>query len=77
MADRNRVTERPILPDEFWVVTAQWRGGHNKRPIRLENIHFTEKAARKDWGRLDPAKREETEFRRHPLRHFKLQEQDQ
>lgn len=76
MTFRNRVTEQPLLPDEFWIVSAEWKGGHNNRRIQLENIHTSEKAARADWQRLDPATRTETGFKRHPLRHFRTLEQD-
>lgn len=75
MAFRNRVTEQPLLPNEFWVVSAEWKAGHDKRRVQLENIHTTEKAALKDWERIDPESRTETDFKRHPIRHFRTIEQ--
>lgn len=79
MADRNRVTEKPVLPNTLWVVTAEWRGGHNQRKIQLENVHYSEKSARADWEKqtkehhnlaykLDPDY--DSGFVRHPLRKF-------
>lgn len=74
MAFRNRVTEGSLLPDEFWLVSAEWKGGHNLRRIQLENIHTTEAEAIKDWQRLEPEARTETDFKRHPIRHFRALE---
>lgn len=79
MADRNIVTEKTILPNTFWVVTAEWRGGHNQRKIQLENIYFSEKAARTNWEKLTKERHNEhynlapdynSGFVRHPLRKF-------
>lgn len=79
MADRNSVTEKQILPNTFWVVTSEWRGGHNQRKIQLENIHYSEKSALADWEKQtkehhnrsysqDPDY--DSGFVRHPLRKF-------
>jgi hypothetical protein len=79
MADRNLVTEKQLLPKTFWVVSAEWRGGHNQRKIQLENIHFSRKAALADWEKLTkenhnlPYKRApdyDSGFVRHPIRKF-------
>lgn len=79
MADRNSVTEKPLLPNTFWVVTAEWRGGDNQRKIQLENIHYSEKSALADWERLTKENHNrsynrepdyDSGFVRHPLRKF-------
>lgn len=79
MADRNSVTEKPILPNTFWVVTTEWRGGHDKRKLQLENIHYSEKAARSDWEKQTKERHNlsynqepdyDSGFVRHPLRKF-------
>jgi hypothetical protein len=79
VADRNNVTEKQVLPNTFWVVTAEWRGGCDDRKIQLENIHFSQKAAFADWERLTKEnhnlsyKRDpdyDSGFVRHPIRKF-------
>jgi hypothetical protein len=79
MADRNNVTEKQVLPNTFWVVTSEWRGGHNQRKIQLENIHYSEKAALADWEKQTKEKHNssynleldyDSGFVRHPLRKF-------
>lgn len=80
MPFRNRVTEQGILPDEFWMVSAEWRGGHDRRKFHLENLHLTEKAARADWERLTPENHNtqhnrpieyDAGFVRRPIKHFR------
>lgn len=79
MADRNRVTEKQILPNTLWVVTTEWRGGNDQRKIQLENIHYSEKAALADWEKqteerhnlsYDRDADHDSGFVRHPLRKF-------
>ncbi len=79
MADRNHVTEKQVLPNTFWVVSAEWRGGHNQRKIQLENIHYSQKSALADWEKQTKEnnnlsyKRDpdyDSGFVRHPLRKF-------
>lgn len=79
MTFRNRVTEQPPLPSEFWIVSAEWRGGHDSRKFLLENIHTTRKAAQADWERLTPQAHNQAHnkpdnfnagFVRHSIRHF-------
>jgi hypothetical protein len=79
MADRNRVTEKPVLPNTFWVVTTEWRGGHDQRKVQLENIHYSEKAALADWEKQTVERHNlsygrepdyDSGFERHPLRKF-------
>lgn len=40
----NRVTEKPTGA-EIWLVTVNWRGGHDRRVITLENQFTTEAEA--------------------------------
>lgn len=79
MADRNRVTEKQILPNTFWVVTTEWRGGNDQRKIQLENIHYSEKSALADWEKqtkerhnlsYDRDPDHDSGFIRHSLRKF-------
>ncbi len=80
MADWNRVTERgPRVGSALWLVSAEWRGGHDNRVIRLDNIHQTEAAAQADWERLTPENHNaacrhpawaDCGFVRHPIRMF-------
>jgi hypothetical protein len=83
MADRNRVTEKQVLPNTFWVVTTEWRGGHDQRKVQLENIHYSEKAALADWEKQTKEKHNssynfeldyDSGFVRHPLRKFIAEE---
>ncbi len=83
MADRNRVTEKQVLPNTFWVVTTEWRGGHDQRKVQLENIHYSEKAALADWEKQTKEKHNssynleldyDSGFVRHPLRKFTAEE---
>lgn len=78
---RNQVTEKPILPNEFWVVSAEWRGGYDRRKFQLENIHLTQRAAKVDWERLTPENHNaqhnrpadfDAGFVRHDIRHFRV-----
>lgn len=82
MVDWNRVTEKPSVPAgaTLWLVSAEWRGGHDGRIIRLQNIHLSEISAREDWERLTPeahnqkfgfADGEDHGFVRHPMRAFR------
>jgi hypothetical protein len=79
MADRNRVTEKQLLPNTFWAVTTEWRGGNDQRKVQLENIHFSEKAALADWEKQTVERHNlsygyepdrDSGFVRHPLRKF-------
>ena len=60
MADWNRVTEKPHpTGPTLWLVSAEWRGGHDKRVIRLHNIYTSESHAQSDWDRLTPERHNE------------------
>lgn len=48
----NRVTEHPPVKDELWLVSATWRGGHDSRLFRLDNLFGTQDAALADYRRL-------------------------
>lgn len=81
MADWNRVTEQSHpSSDKLWLVSAEWRGGHDRRVIRLHNIYCSEREARADWERLTPENHNrqygrpldfDAGFARLPLRVFK------
>ena len=86
MADRNNLTEKQLLPNTFWVVTAEWRGGYNDRKIQLENIHFSQKAALADWEKLTKENHNlahrrapdyDSGFVRHPIRKFVVEVNDE
>lgn len=79
VATFNRVTERPYLSGTIWIVSAEWRGGHDQRVFRLENIHVDASSAHADWERLTPdshnralgrADNFDSGFVRHPIRIF-------
>ena len=82
MADWNRVTEKPHPGDTLWLVTADWRGGHNQRTIRLHNIYTNEKEALAEWEQLTAENHNlrcgylsdfDSGFKRFPIRVFKEQ----
>ena len=52
MARFNSVTEKAAIGPSLWLVSAEWRGGHDRRVFRLSNLHETEAAAKADWDRL-------------------------
>lgn len=67
----NKVTERPATPDEFWIVTQEWDGGHDKRRFRLENTFTTLKAALAEKARLEKNEAEFDVVVQPYIRHFK------
>ena len=81
MAEFNRVTEKTRNhARELWIVSAEWHGGHDRRLFRLENVHFSESAARADFNQLTAEKHNtdlgrpadfDSGFKRLPMRHFR------
>jgi hypothetical protein len=82
MADWNRITEKPhpAPNSKMWLVSAEWRGGHDRRIFRLHNIFLDEKSAVVEWEKLTPERFKmfynkkdadaETTFVRFPIRCF-------
>lgn len=75
----NRVTEKPRIGKAMWLVSAEWRGGHDRRLFRLDNLHHSEVEAKADWDRLTlenhnkglgNAEDFDAGFVRHPIRKF-------
>lgn len=51
----SRITERPhVVSTSLWLVAAEWRGGHDKRVIRLQSIFGSEADAIAAWNALTP-----------------------
>jgi len=76
----NRVTEKPRTGGTIWIVSAEWRGGHDQRKFLLENVHRSHAEALVDWERLTPENHArnfglppdaDRGFVRHPIRVFK------
>ena len=76
----NKVTEKPFLGPQMWLVSAEWRGGHDRRVIRLMNLHDTLAAAETEWDSLtvEAHRRDYSQpadfdpgFLRHPIRMFR------
>lgn len=83
MADWNRVTERPLPARTIWMVSAEWRGGHDMRIFRVDNIYEDEKTARAEWADMTPENHSSAfglpigtdgGFKRHPLREYQLRD---
>lgn len=76
---RNRVTSGDLAGDRLWLVSAEWRAGHDRRRVRLENVYDTEAAAQTKWECLTPEAHNaaygfpqdfDAGFVRHPIRVF-------
>lgn len=75
----NRVTEKAWSGDRLWLVSAEWRGGHDKRPFKLENIYRDEASAKAAYDYLTTENHNanlgrsadyDSKFVRHPIRVF-------
>lgn len=67
----NSVTERDFIGKTLWLVSASWRGGHDKRNIRLMNIHDNQKDAEADHARLTAEAYNYVGFVQHSIRQFR------
>lgn len=85
MAEFNRVTEQQFAGKDLWIVAAEWRGGHNRRVIRLENIFFSNGEALAAWESQTAENHNmkhglpadyDAGFVRHPLRQYTLKQAD-
>ena len=53
MADWNRVTDKPHpKTNTLYLVTAEWRGGHDRKTIRVHNIFCEKTEALANWEQL-------------------------
>lgn len=73
------VTEKPFYGSDLWLVSAEWRGGHDRRVIRLQEVFGNKSAAQARWDELTPERHNklflkpegfDAGFIRHQIRHF-------